>query len=150
MIKFILNLTIWNISNFEIFLIFQQEIIEPAAQFHCIDFVWNLICRIRNKFRLLDTEFFSRHQFTGCLLHSSAIQFWAQICSESAGYFMPPARRRSTQFCFKVDTYNTWHSSFIQISHRIATNFYEVGWQYFHQYFYFYINFIFSNCYNIL
>jgi len=87
-------------------------------------FVQNLIYRIRNKFRQIDTKFFSRHQFTSCLLHSDAIQFWAQIRSESAGYFMPLARRRSMQFCFKVDT--TYDAVlFIQISYRTAVNFYK-------------------------
>lgn len=95
---------------------------EPAARFHCIDFVRNLICRIRNKFHLLGAEFFSRRQFTGCLLHSSAIQFWAQIRFESVGYFMPPARRRSTQFCF--GTHDT--ILFIRVSHKTATDFYQV------------------------
>lgn len=84
----------------------QSNIIKFRLAFSRIDFAGNLIYRIRNKFRLLDTGFFSRRQFTGCLLHFGAIQFWAQIRFESAGYFMPPTGRRSTQSRFKVGTHN--------------------------------------------
>lgn len=88
----------------------QLNIIKLRLAFPRIDFAGNQIYRIRNKFRLLDTGFFSRRQFTGCLLHFGAIQFWAQIRSESAGYFMRPTGRRSTQSRFKVGTHNVWHN----------------------------------------